>query len=303
MPETVPTPHGAGAAELDAVSCTSATACAAVGKSASSAGAGSTELVEVRTAGGWKIETSPTPANSALTGVSCAAPTSCVAVGSAANHMLAEAWDVSSWMLESTPDPPGATASQLNTVSCSSPTACTAVGFVQDELGGFDNTLAARWDGTNWTIQNTPNAAQTQAGVSITSDQLNGVSCASETACTAVGSNSDTTLAERWDGSTWTIQSTPVPSDGSPAVLEGVNCASPDGCSSVGVTRDERNGGEIDHAVAEAWSGGTWSLQSTPSPTAKTLNRISCPSTTECVAVGSFTTSANVVEPLVEESS
>jgi hypothetical protein len=42
-------------------------------------------------------------------------------------------------------------------------------------------TLAERWNGTSWKTQTTPNPAG--AGYS----QLNGVSCTSASACTAVG--------------------------------------------------------------------------------------------------------------------
>jgi hypothetical protein len=37
------------------------------------------------------------------------------------------------------------------------------------------------------------------------------VSCASATACVTVGSNQTSTLAERWNGTTWTIQRTRGP--------------------------------------------------------------------------------------------
>ncbi len=50
-----------------------------------------------------------------------------------------------------------------------------------------------RWDGRRWSIQNTSN--RRIKGV------LSGVSCASRTACTAVGA-----VAERWNGKHWSIQ-------------------------------------------------------------------------------------------------
>jgi hypothetical protein len=40
---------------------------------------------------------------------------------------------------------------------------------------------------------------------------LASVSCASATACVTVGSNQAATMAERWNGATWTIQPTPNP--------------------------------------------------------------------------------------------
>lgn len=37
------------------------------------------------------------------------------------------------------------------------------------------------------------------------------VSCASATACVTVGSNQTAAMAERWNGTTWTVQRTPDP--------------------------------------------------------------------------------------------
>ena len=41
---------------------------------------------------------------------------------------LAEVWDGSTWTVQSTPNPTGATSGSLYGVSCTSATACTAVG-------------------------------------------------------------------------------------------------------------------------------------------------------------------------------
>ncbi len=119
---------------------------------------------------------------------------------------LAEAWDGTNWKILPTPNPAGATGSQLNGVSCTSPTACTAVGYYFNSAGDAV-PLAERWDGSSWTIQTTPNnGADPFSG-------LYGVSCTSATACTAVGASVDVnvaaTLGERWDGTSWTIEPTP----------------------------------------------------------------------------------------------
>lgn len=303
-PEIPPSPAGAAGGQLNAVSCASASKCTAVGSFSTTAGGSPIELIEVWSAGSWQVQAAPQPSDSALAGVSCGSLTACVAVGSSANHTLAEVWNGSSWTIESPPDPSGAGSSQLNSVSCSSATVCTAVGYVGELNGGFDSTLAEAWNGSSWTTQNTPNASQTQGnGVNIVNDQLNGVSCVSPTACTAVGTNSDRTLAERWDGSSWTVQPTPNASLVSASVLNAVACASSATCTAIGFARTEPNGGEVDHALAEAWSGGTWTTESTPDPTGKKLNQVSCASAVVCTAAGSTTTSAGVHLPLVERFS
>jgi hypothetical protein len=67
---------------------------------------------------------------------------------------------------------------------------------------------------------------------------LNGVSCASRSACTSVGSfvnsaGTSVTLAEGWNGVRWAIQRTPRLG----LVLNGVSCPSATVCVAVGASR------------------------------------------------------------------
>ena len=60
--------------------------------------------------------------------------------------------------------------------------------------------------------------------------ELYGASCTSASACTAVGdyvtsTGASKTLAERWNGTAWTLQSTPNPSGGSAQRAQRVNRA------------------------------------------------------------------------------
>jgi len=81
------------------------------------------------------------------------------------------------------------------------------------------------------------------------------VSCTSATACTAAGfySNATTpvTLAERWNGTKWSIQTTPNPVGGSNSTLDGVSCASASTCTAVG----GYNNGTTGATLAERWNG------------------------------------------------
>ena len=128
------------------------------------------------------------------------------------------------WSIQTTPNPAGGSGSILNGVSCTSASACTAVG---DYFNGTATvTLAERWDGATWSIQHTPNPA----GASSYSI-LQGVSCTSASACTAFGEDgngtTDVTLAERWNGATWSIQHTPNPAAAPGSILvNAVSCAS-----------------------------------------------------------------------------
>ena len=118
----------------------------------------------------------------------------------------------------------------LNGVSCSSTSECTAVGNYY--IGMSPVMVAQRWNGTKWSTQRTP----TPTGASSTA--LDGVSCVSASACTAVGyynnSTASVTLAERWNGTKWSIERTPNPNGASNSELDGVSCVSASACTAVG---------------------------------------------------------------------
>jgi hypothetical protein len=83
------------------------------------------------------------------------------------------------------------------------------------------------------------------------------------------------TLAERWNGHKWSIQTTPNPSRVSP--LYGVFCTSANACIAVGGPQ----------ALAERWNGQVWSLQSLPQlGKYAALGGVSCPAKSRCTAVG-----------------
>ena len=110
--------------------------------------------------------------------------------------MLAAGSQRAGWSVQHTLYPDGATGVRFSGVSCGSPSACTAVGFF-GTAAGYNETLAERWNGNDWVIEQTPSPPDA------TSTALAGVSCPSPTTGTAVGSftNSSGTevpLAERY---------------------------------------------------------------------------------------------------------
>jgi hypothetical protein len=68
------------------------------------------------------------------------------------------------------------------------------------------------------------------------------VSCASAAACSAVGfydnAGAAVTLAEHWDGTKWTIQTTLNPSGAQASLLIGASCRSVTACTAVGNYHD-----------------------------------------------------------------
>jgi len=290
-----PTPNPTGnfghGSELDALSCSSRTACTAVGTSV-----GGKALAERWNGSRWSIQRTPTAVGAALAGVSCTSAMACTAVGSYSYVgglglalTLAEHWNGAKWSIESTPDP-GAKTNGLSAVSCTSVKACTAVGEYVGKAG--QATLAEHWTGNRWSIQTTSNP---QAGYPsrVLESSLGGVSCISSSpACAAVGNSIappgyTQTLAEQWNGRVWSIQDTisPIGEDSS---LNGVWCMAATACTAVGNTSVN---GTISVPLAEAWNGKRWANETTSEPAGgldSSLGDVSCTSATACTAVGSY---------------
>jgi hypothetical protein len=246
-------------------------------------------LAERLNAKGWRIQATANPAGalrSSLSGVSCNLGRVCTAVGGyfdtqGFQSTLAERWAGTTWTIQPTPNPAGSGGSVLNAISCNSSTACTAVGQYADN--GVYVPLAERWDGSAWTIQTTP-----VPGGSF-SNNLSSVSCPSATRCIAVGSDNPPRvtdpLAEGWDGSSWLIQTAPLPGDASGGGLTGVSCSTVTACTAVG-SYDNAQG--VTQPLVERWDGTSWTIQPASSPAGSVFNAVSCPSATWCTAVGSY---------------
>src|SRR4051812_4875249 len=180
------------AGTLRSVSCSSSSACTAVGS------------VTLRWDGtSWETQTPALPAGAQfawVNAVSCPAADACTAVGRYEDatgnwRALVRRWDGTSWTTQPTPAPASTRFTELFDVSCPSATACVAAGQ-NYPVDGNPVTLAEHWDGAAWTIEPTPTNNQQLGGA-----VLRGVSCTSASACTAVGERG---LIERWDGTAWT---------------------------------------------------------------------------------------------------
>ena len=302
---TVPDPS---TTNLTAVSCSSITACTAVGNGGDAL-TGFVTLAERWNGTNWTVQATPNHAGSGqgtyFTGVSCPRSNSCTAVGAyrdSSGHQFpfAARWNGTTWADTTAPNPTGATISELNRVSCSSPTACVAVGG----QGPTNSTaLAEVWDGTNWTIHDP------SFGTGLTGASFAGVSCQSPTWCTAVGSVFSTTanrrfaLAEKWDGTNWTDEGALVRANTKTNFLNDVSCVAADDCMAVGTSM---NNGTVGTTLTETWNGTRWTLQSAPNPGGTMDTRfsaVSCPSRLLCVGGGAFDQSDGNETFLVEEYS
>ena len=288
--QATPNPSGALGSVLAGVSCTSAHACTAVGQYLNSSGVDLT-LAEKWNGTSWSIETTPNPTGahgSLLDGVSCSSATKCTAVGgyddSSGNAVqLAETSKGSTWSIDTSAIPSGATQSAFNAVACTSANACTAAGDSENNAGVVI-TLAEQWNGISWSVQATPNVAGSPQSF------FYGVSCSSAGACTAVGAFADSSgtgalLAEKWNGASWSIEATPEPTGALAAIFYGVACTSAGTCTGVGAY----NSSGVVLTLAEEWSGTAWSAQATPNPSGaqeSVLSGVACTSAGPCTAVG-----------------
>ena len=297
-------PTGASSSELSGVSCLSATSCTAVGSYNN--GTDTVTLIEHWTGGvanTWVVQTTTAPTGSTYSTPTAVSVNPSTAVGyyypkSGPTVTLAERWNGTTkiWDVQKTPNPTGSLYSVLNAVSCtSSGAACTAVGFYYN-TANTTLSVAEHWNGKAWVIQKSMNPKGAFYS------ELYGVSCSSGTACTAVGyfvtSSPLVALAERWNGKTWALESTPT--GVSNPELTRVSCSSASACTAVGFGDDSPS-----VTVAEQWNGKTnkWTLQSPPNPAGSAgtvLSGVSCLSATECTAVGSSEPSSGQYATLAE---
>jgi hypothetical protein len=229
----LPSPNrGTTGDNFDGVSCVSANLCMAVGAFGNSSDVTGT-LVESWDGAHWSVVPSPNPvaAGNGFSGVSCASADACMAVGSSGGNSgprttLAEFWNGRRWSVLPTPNP-GTGANFLNGVSCTSPDACTAAGEAF-HANSQTTSLIESWNGSQWSVVPSPSPGVGQTLV-------NGVSCAAQNACSAVGSYSTSTrtLVESWDGSNWSVVPTPNPGVENRS-LNGVSCASATTCTAAG---------------------------------------------------------------------
>jgi len=196
----VPAGAPAGFTNLAGVFCRQDTSCWAVGAGAAGG------LAEHWNGRKWSVAATPSAAV-ALVSVWCPG-TDCFATGySSFPTVIAERWNGRKWSLTPTSRPPVEIVGALDGVSCATSTSCFAVG-VQGEAN--PQTLIERWQRSRWVEVKSPNPAGAIAPL------LRAVFCRSPKACWAVGLRANlnhpgpsSTLAEHWNGKSWSIVRTP----------------------------------------------------------------------------------------------
>ena len=138
---------------------------------------------------------------------------------------------------------------------------------------------------------------------------LYSISCFSKTNCTAVGNWASQsqfvqshTLAEHWNGSKWSKETTPEPAASSIARFDGVACPAAKMCVAVGVDFTGLGAANTNPIIAR-WNGSKWTLDKIKEPAGGSegfLEGVACSSATQCLAVGDYVNSSNSTQNLVE---
>ncbi len=264
----------------------------------------------------WAIVTTPdvgSAQGNALDGVSCAKAEStfCMAVGGnytgtspAIKHTEIQQWNGTAWKIVKSPNVsgPDVVSNFLDGVSCPTTKFCMAAGFYTQTNGLPDQTVIEKWTGTAWSIVSSPD-------VSGASNDLTSVSCVSASFCMAAGytfnsSFVEQTLVEKWNGTSWSIVTSPDTGASEDNFLWGVSCPATSFCMADGYYNDP-SGNQL--TLIEKWAGGKWTISTSPnpspaaSPALDSLWSVSCVSSKFCMAAGDYWNTSDVQQNLIEK--
>jgi Phosphoesterase family len=254
--------------------------------------------------GGWTVQQAELlgKSDNSLGGVAASSPTDVWAVGDYlpdaaganpdATLTLAEHWDGTRWTVVPTPNA-GPNFNSFYGVAASEGQAW-AVG---ERLNGNyeDRALVESWDGTQWSIDTVPQPGAER-------DMLFGASASSPSDVWVVGTQEAPgggfeSLAEHWNGSSWTAVPTVDPG-ATENLLYSVVAVNADDAWAVG---QQVGSTSPDQGLVEHWDGTRWSVVPTPVETSGTtmFNSVTAAGP-DVWAVGQVDSPENGGRPLIE---
>src|SRR5215468_1543203 len=172
------------------------------------------------------------------------------------DRALLDSWNGSQWSIANIPQP-GPVRDMLFGATALSPSDVWVVGDQENQNGKFQ-TLAEHWDGSSWTVIQTPNPGST-------GDHLYAVDAVSADNVWAAGmqlsgDSPDQGLVEHWDGRKWSVVPMPAPASADLVMLDGISATA----SQVWVTgeADSPEGGG--QPFVAGYQGGTWTIPQLP---------------------------------------
>lgn len=249
-------------------------------------------LIESWDGSAWSIVPSPNQGDddNGLSDVSAISSTDVWAVGYYVSGIgvaqtLTEHWDGSAWQIVPSANTTDLQDNQLYAVKAVAANDVWAVGFASDETGRTA-TLTEHWDGTTWSIVGSPNVGEDD-------NTLVDLTTISSTDAWAVGyyySGSGSqivhTLALHWDGSTWSVVSTPAVGTGY-NVFTAVDGMASNDVWAVGQFYSTGGGYRM---LMEHWDGSAWHVVAPPSvgTAGAILSDVDARATNDVWAVGSI---------------
>jgi hypothetical protein len=234
----------------------------------------------------WTTTGSPGPGRSgSLAAVSAVSRDDAWAVGSDSAGALALHWNGHRWQRVPTASL-GTMNARLDGVAAVTAKDAWAVGYAGQD------TLIEHWNGTRWLRAASPDPSG--------QDLLGAVTAIAPDDIWAVGedytggSTGDTTLtlAERWNGSSWTQVPAKNPGGTGESYFSGVSAISPDSIWAVGVVNSDPQDFAPDQTLAEHWNGSSWQVVPSPDPgrgpLGNDLNDVAAISAKDAWAVGVF---------------
>jgi len=187
--------------------------------------------------------------------------------GSYQGQGIAERWDGTHWTAMALPNP-GVAANTIG-IAAVGPKDVWAVGVYEDSDEFFLHTLTEHWDGSSWTVVNSPDRdpkSNESLGVAATATDdvwtvgFWGGDGGGQVAAAEPYNQRQFTLTEHWDGTTWShVAMRRAPS---PAALNSVGVVSPNNVWAVGY----QSGAHDPTNLVEHWNGARWKI--VPSPAA-----------------------------------
>lgn len=251
---------------------------------------GSASLSKTNACGVWSVVSSPNVGSSGdsnLAAVAAISPTDAWTVGNSVGSIsgisatLTEHWNGTQWDIISSPNV-GSFSNTLLAVAATASNNVWAVGFYIN-TNHVAQTLIEQWNGTSWNVVNSPN-------VGTSYNTLNGVSAVSANDVWAVGyshnptSGAFSTLIEHWNGTQWSVVSSPNP-DLSSNYLYSVKALATNNVLAVG---QALNNSGPDQTLVEQWNGSSWNVVSTPTTSSSSTLFGVAATTTKAWAVGNF---------------
>jgi hypothetical protein len=175
---------------------------------------------------------------------------------------FAEHYDGKKWSVTPTPNT-GVNFNSFYGLAASQGQAWAVGEYLNSNYQG--RALIETWDGNSWSIASNPQPGSVR-------DMLFGASALSPSDVWVVGDQEGPghvfrTLAEHWDGSTWSVVPSPNPgSDGDH--LYAIDAVSPDNVWAAG---QQLGGNSPDQGLVEHWDGQKWSVVPVPTPASASL--------------------------------